>query len=269
MKEKVFKVKVNDAEIELKSVSPTVEQKKAANLVRNKVFKEQLTDDGAILRIKLNDYLRKQKLWDDEKQFQYDGIIKRIREGEQRLLQGAKFLKSVDEAAKLAFEIKGLRRELNELISVRNSIDNITVDAQADDAYFNYLVSACTVYNSNSKPYFSSYNDYLNKGGDEATQKAALMFAELFYGINDDYENNLTENKFLKKWKFIDEKGRRLNKDGKLIDEDGKLVDEEGYYVNENNERVDKDGNRVDNDGNWILEYVPFDEEKEVEKAPE
>lgn len=80
----------------------------------------------------------------------------------------------------------------------------------------------------------------------------------MLYGLDNDYENNLPENKFLKKYKFIDQKLRLIDKKGRLIDSEGRLIDESGRYVDDNGSFVDKFGNKVDADGDYIVEQQPF-----------
>ena len=76
--------------------------------------------------------------------------------------------------------------------------------------------------------------------------------------LDNDYESNLPENKFLKKYKFIDDKLRLVDKKGRLIDADGKLIDEEGRYIDDQGNYIDKYGNRVDKDGEYLVESKPF-----------
>jgi hypothetical protein len=87
---------------------------------------------------------------------------------------------------------------------------------------------------------------------------AAQNLANMLYGLDNDYESNLPENKFLKKYKFVDEKLRLVDKKGRLIDNEGRLIDESGRYVDENGSFVDKFGNKVDADGDYIVEQQPF-----------
>jgi hypothetical protein len=78
------------------------------------------------------------------------------------------------------------------------------------------------------------------------------------YGLDNNYEKSLPENKFLKKYKFVDDNLRLVNKDGHFVNEDGKLIDENGRFVDENGNFVDRDGNRVDADGEYVVDSKPF-----------
>jgi hypothetical protein len=74
----------------------------------------------------------------------------------------------------------------------------------------------------------------------------------------NDYEEKLPENKFLKQYKFVDDKLRLVNKEGKLVDEKGRLIDNNGRFINETGQFVDKNGNLVDDKGDYVVEFSPF-----------
>jgi hypothetical protein len=80
----------------------------------------------------------------------------------------------------------------------------------------------------------------------------------MIYGLDNNYEANLPENKFLKKYKFVDDKLRYINKNNQLTDRDGRLVDEQGRFIDKAGNFVDKYGNRVDSEGEYIAEFKPF-----------
>ena len=145
---------------------------------------------------------------------------------------------------------------------------------KADNAKFNYLVYACTVYTDNhSKKYFDSYEDYTNRSTSPEAITAAQNLANMIYGLEENYDAKLPENKFLKNYKFVDEKLRFINKDGKLVDSEGRLVNEDGRYINDKGELIDKEGNRVDENGEYLIDFTPFLDENgnpiSLEKANE
>jgi hypothetical protein len=176
-------------------------------------------------------------------------------DGEKKLAKGGIKL---SEAKEVALIMKKSRDELRDLISVKTNLDTHTAEGQADNARFNYLVSACTVYSDNKKQYFSSYEEYSNNASDKVAVLAAQNLAGMLYGLDSDYEEKLPENKFLKQYKFIDDKLRFINKDGKLVDSEGRLTDENGRFVNKEGEFVDKEGNPVTKEGEYIFEFSPF-----------
>lgn len=235
-------------------VKPNEAQKKVAQRHYNKALAEAL-ESGAILRAKVEHYMRKQELWNDEKQAEFEKLRKELRDGELKLAAGGiKF----SQAKALAMEMRTLRAKLNLLNTDRNMLDINTAEAQAETARFNYLVSVCTVYNETGKAYFSNYTDYENRSNGDVANEAGRLFGLLYYGLEENFELKLPENKFLHEFGVIDEKCRFINKDGHLVDSKGRLINEDGRYVNEDGEFVDVEGNKVDKDGNYVTEFKPF-----------
>ena len=158
-----------------------------------------------MVRAKLDDLLESQGLWNDEKQAQFTLLQKQIADGEKRLQKGGF---SLNEAKDLAVKIKGFRDEIRDLISVRTSLDNHSAEGQADNARFNYLVSACVVYNDTKEKVFTNLADYIDRSSEPVAIEGAQILANMLYGLDNNYETNLPENKFLKKYKFVDEELR-------------------------------------------------------------
>jgi hypothetical protein len=264
---KTFTVTVDGNEKKLLVRSPSVADRKESDKVYNQAFSDAVRSK-AIVRAKIDDVLKEQGLWDDERQTKLDQLQSEILLRERKLAEGGIRLA---EAKSIALEIKELRNKIRDLISVKMSLDNNTAEGQADNARFNYLVSACTVYEDSNQPYFKNMEDYLEKANSETAIKAAQILANMVYGLDNDYESNLPENKFLKQYKFIDDKLRLINKEGKLVDKDGRLVDESNRYIDENGNYVDKNGFRVDKDGEYVVETKPFldDDGKPIQTTPD
>lgn len=262
MKTKTFKTTVDGKEKEILVKSPALNDQKEATKVYNQAFSDALKAK-AVVRAKLDDLLVEQGLWDGTKQAKFTELQTQILEGERKLAKGGI---SLSQAKKIALEMKETREKIRDLISVKTNLDIHTAEGQADNARFNYLVYACTVYNDTKDQYFKSYEDYNNRSTDPVAVSAAQNLANMLYGLEDNYEEKLPENKFLKQYKFIDSQLRLINKDGKLVDEDGRLIDENGRFVNEKGQFIDKEGNLVDKEGDYIVEFSPFldDEGKPV-----
>ncbi len=255
MDTKSFKVEVDGEEKEFVIRTPSLQDQREAQKVYNQAFTDAIKSK-AVVRARLDDLLKEQGLWDDEKQVKFDTLQKEISESEARLAKGGFSLK---DARNVAIHIKELRAEMRDLISVRTSLDNHSAEGQADNQRFNYLVSACVVYKEdNNKKYFNSMEDYLEKATDPVAILGAQHLANMLYGLDNDYESNLPENKFLKKYKFVDSEFRYINKEGKTTDKDGKLVDSEGRYIDAEGNFIDKYGNRVDGEGEYVAEFEPF-----------
>jgi len=254
MKTKTFTVKLQDQDREFLVRLPSLNDQREAQKVYNQAFTDAIKSKS-VVRAKLDDLLQDQGLWNDEKQAKFSSLQKELLDGEKRLAKGGF---GVNEAKDLAIKMKSIRDEIRDLISVRTSLDNHSAEGQADNARFNYLVSVCLVYNDTKQPYFSSLEDYLNRSTEEVALLGAQNLANMLYGLDNDYESNLPENKFLKKYKFVDEKLRLVDKKGRLIDAEGRLIDEEGRFIDEYGNYVDKFGNKIDKDGEYIVEQQPF-----------
>lgn len=249
-----FTVTVNDKELLLRTISPSLKDRKEAEKVYNNAFTEAL-QSKAVVRARLDDLLVDQGLWDDNKQMKFDTLQKEILDNEQKLAKGGISLK---DAKSIALETKKLRAELRELISVKTNLDQHTAEGQADNAKFNYLVYACTVNRDNNSKFFTSYENYLENASEEIAIKAAQTLANMIYGLDADYEQKLPENKFLKDYKFVDEKLRLVDKQGRLVDLEGRLINEDGRFINEEGQFVDKYGTILDEQGDYKFEFSPF-----------
>ena len=254
MKTKTFKITVDGVDKEMLVRSPSLNDQREAQKVYNQAFTDAIKSKS-VVRAKLDDLLQDQGLWNDEKQAKFATLQKELLDGEKRLAKGGF---GVIEAKDLAIKMKTVREDIRDLISVRTSLDNHSAEGQADNARFNYLVSVCLVYNDTKQPYFNNMEEYLNRATEPAAIQGAQHLANMLYGLDNDYESNLPENKFLKKYKFVDDKLRLIDKKGRLIDVDGRLIDSEGRFIDENGSYIDKFGNKVDKEGEYVVESQPF-----------
>jgi len=270
----VYSAKIDSVEKEFLVRLPNVDQQREGQKEYNKAFSDAVKS-GALLRSKLDDFMKEQNLWDDKKQEEVSNLGKDIADKEKALAKGGIKL---SEAKNIALELRSLRFKLRELISKRMDLDVHTAEGQADNARFNYWVSQCLVYNDTKKAVFSGLDDYLNKSSEPYASKGASKLAELLYSVNSDFEDSLEENQFLREFGFTDEKGRLINKEGKLVDVDGKLINEKGNWINEDGEVVDAEGNLIDEKGNYKFDRKPFlddegnpvnSEKEESEDKPE
>jgi hypothetical protein len=260
MEKRVEKVKdVNGNEMVILIVKPNSKQLRDAQLVQNQAFKQAL-NSGALLRARLDDHMKEQGLWNDAKEAELKSLTHKISEGERKLAKGGAGGFTKAQARQLAIDMSKWRNDQSKLLMSKRQLDEYTVEGQAENARFDYLVSICTE-KEDTSPYFSSLEDYRERADEEASVKAATTLATLLFSFDNDWQSNLPENKFLKQHKFVDDKFRLINKEGKLIDEDGRLVNEDGRFINDKGEFINKDGERVDLDGNAVENFVPFEED--------
>lgn len=249
-----FKTIIDGKEVEFVVKTPTLNHQREAQKIYNQAFTDAVKSKS-IVRAKLDDLLKEQGLWNEEKQIEFDTLQRILLDGEKKLAKGGF---SLSEAKYLALSMRETRDKIKDLISVRTSLDNHSAEGQADNARFNYLVSACVFYKENDQPYYKDLADYLNRADDPVSLLAAQNLAGMMYGLDSNFEKNLPENKFLQKFKFVDDKLRLIDKQGRLVNEEGRLINENGRFIDENGNFIDKEGNKVDSDGEYVFEAQPF-----------
>ena len=91
---------------------PTAQDYNKSQIAYNTSFRQAL-DSGALLRQKLSDYMKDQRIWDDKKEEQYDKLVAEIGEMEDRLKGGGIRL---SDAKDIALKLKGKRADFRNLI---------------------------------------------------------------------------------------------------------------------------------------------------------
>ncbi len=239
----------------------TAEQSVEAQKVYNKSFKRAI-EEGAILKKSLEDHMRRQGLWDDSKQAEYEELLKSSADIEYKIKSG--FYKKASQLRDKGLELKKLRGDLASLMLVRNSMDANTADGQADNERFFYLISICVLDYKTQKPVYTSLRDYMEKAETPLAVYAAKEYANFMYSLDDNYQDKLIENKLLKRLGLLNEKNELVNSEGHRVDAEGNLVDEDGS-------RIDAEGNRIDINNNPIIEDDVIDTlefEDDLHKEP-
>jgi hypothetical protein len=262
---KTFKTMIDDKEVELAIVSPSSKVLHNAQLHYGKIFADALKN-GALLKVKLESFMREQDLWNDTKESEYNTLNNQLRESALKLKKGGIRLK---EARRLSLEMRKLRFKLRNLVAERVSLDSNTAEGQADNSRFNFIVSQCLVYNDTDDLVFETFDNFIENMTADYVVQASRLLSSLLYGLDDNYERNLPENKFLLDWKFVDEKLRLINEKGQFVNEDDHLVNEDGFLINEKGEFVDINNNVLTETGNFAVESKPFldDDDKPIEKS--
>ena len=258
-----FKCAVQGSDVTEKEFAirrPTAAQQREADKTYNRAFADAIKS-GSLLRLRLEEFMVAQGLWDEEKQIRATDIGREINSIERKLDAGGFEL---DKAVELALRARKLRNELRNLSSKRSSLDVNTAEGQADNARFNHLVSCCLVYNDTQEPVYRDLDDYINSSTTIEAVTGATKLAQAIYGIQDDYENGLFENKFLQDYGITDDKHRLVNADGHLVDDEGRLINEDGYYVLPDGSLCDVTGNLITSTGEYIVEHKPFTKNGEV-----
>ena len=260
---------------------PSYKVMEEANKLKSKVFREAL-NAGDMLRDQLEDILRNKGLWNDQRQIEYDTLRKEILDREYQLQKGGIKL---NDAKALALEMKEKRQRMVDMLSGRSDLDSQTCEGKSENARFNYLFAYSLVYNDDElTPFYpNGLEDYVVDMDNPIAVKGATEFYYLLSGT-ENLDDKLPENKFLKKFKFVDDKYRLVEKgSARLVDREGKYVDEYGNYIEYNNDGtyyyVDVNGRKLDEEtGNFVIdepspfldEYGnPISEEEDVTVAVE
>ncbi len=237
---------------------PTNEQHDRGNEERRRVFNDELSA-GTILRDQLDEELRRRKLWSDARETRYQELRQEVIDGEFKLAKGGI---SLNKAKEIAIEMREKRSEMVDMLSSRTDLDNNTCEGKADAAKFNYLFTECLVYNETGERYFKEGVSDYNKNQNDPV--ALLGAPEFFYLLSetDGVDDRLPENKFLKKYKFANERYELVDKDGRLVDSEGRHIDAFGNYVEWQEDGtsvpVDVNGRPLDENGEFNVDHIPF-----------
>lgn len=251
---KTFKVDVDGQSLDLAVMRPSYRSNQQSQIVYSKTFREAV-EGGAILRTRLGAVMRDQNLWDDEKELRFQGFSRSLLDGEKRLKKGGLKL---GEAREIAIQMRRDRYELRQMQNILNQADAASAETLADNAKFNFLVYDCTVYSDTGKRYFQNYEDYLELREDPVKNTAYSLLGNMIYGVEDDYEHKLPENKFLVQFKFCNKDLALVNKEGKMVDTEGNLVDDQGRLIDDQGRLIDEDGNLLTAEGEYDIETLPF-----------
>jgi len=233
---------------------PSTKDLQDADLLYTKEFHKALKE-GAMLRVKLDEYLREQGLWSDKQEEQYQSLQKRVDDGEYKLQKGGIPL---SQAKEVAIDMTRARREMLDLLRPRSELEDVTVEGIAENRRLQFLTVRNT-YDANTHTLcFKTLDDLLNTENRKLGIAAVREFTNLLYSGILRSDSELPENQFLKRWKFVDDKLRYIDRDGHLVNVRGERVDEKGRRINEGGEPVDEDGRVLTDDGVYKVEGEPF-----------
>lgn len=264
----VFDAIINDTKVTLAVLNAPSNLVDEARLEYNRAFKAALVS-GALLREKINDYMREQNLWGDEKQKELEKLSTEVNDAEFKLKKGGI---PFAEAKELAHSMRLNRFKIAALLAAKNSLDTHSAQGQAEDAQFRKLLQLCLVYNDKGTPVYKDVTTMLaskdkttnstEEKEEKVVNKAYDELANMYYRLDPDFDAKLAENKWMKKWGLVDDKFRYINKDGHLVDSKGNLINDKGELVNEKGESVDIHGNKIDDNGEYTQKTQPFLDEK-------
>jgi hypothetical protein len=264
------KDKLIDVELEEGDEKKTVKimVKKPTNAVmtaaqrKGAIIWTQCIQEGVMTKKELDKILEERGIWSKAKDAEQTSILESITDMEKQLYIGNRGKLKTSDGKKIAIDMRRKRIELRDLLAEKISLEQNTAESLSDNAKFDYIVANCT-FDVNEQPIYRDMDDYSNRSDDPIAFAAAQALAQMMYALDKDFEDKLPENKFLKKFEYVNKDLHLVDKDGHKVDVDGRLVSEEGFFLSADGERTDKEGNLLDEDGL----YIPTNE-YEVDDRP-
>lgn len=212
----VIKLKIRQPNYNEIQESNRVYNSKIASLIRDK------TTQKLLLRQEAEKFLEENGIWTEkeksriiELQSQINDLLKKMNRGGDKLVN----------ARKSCIDISDKRKEIVDLWRKRQVIDDATIESVAEIEKIDYLIFASTV-NENGDRHWESFEDLRNDKGNPIYQQVAPRAYEIFLNIDPNFEKNLPENKWLRKYNFVDENLSLVDrKTGQFVDRDGNVVD--------------------------------------------
>ena len=215
------------------------------------------------MKKELEIFMRNRNIWDSEKDQQQQALVDSIANLERELALGTDGKLTKKRGKEIAISMRRLRLMLRNLISERLSLEQNTAEALSENAKFDFLVANCVYLEDGNTKVYNSLEDYNAKADDEVAYASANALAQMMYSIDKEFEEKLPENKFLKKFNFVNNDLSLVDAENNLVDIDGKRIDDQGYYLNEDGNRVDMEGHILDADGALAFQAEYVDEEPE------
>lgn len=224
---------------------PNSKDSKEAKLYSNTSVAKAIKAGTFLTRGQAREQLKSSGIWGDAQEAKLKDLTDKINTLCAIIETGKKDGKQLkkSEGRAIALDIISLRNDQLELLTKVNELDEYTIEAQAENDEFDYLLSACLLDEEGNR-LFSSVDEYKEKATDEPYYfTAAQELQNIIYGFRkaEDIAKDRIEYKFLSQCKFINDKLQFVDKDGNLTDRDGRPVDEEGYYLDDKKERVAKE----------------------------
>ncbi len=232
MKRRDFIVKIEDKEVMLSFKAPSLDELEEADRIYASKMSSLIREGGKsrlMLRQEVDKFLKESGIWTDEDDKRIQQLNKDINDLLNKLKKGGIKL---SEGKQISLDIRDKRIEIFTTIRKRQILDNTTIESIAQNERNDYLIYVCTVYAETGKDFWTSFDDMKNDKFNEVYAKASEISLELVYGITPDFEKELPENKWLKKYNFVDDNLNYINrKTGEKIDREGSPIKKEEDFV--------------------------------------
>lgn len=229
MKKEINGKDVDGNDVQVFVISPSFEDKEEAEIVERKTFAKLINERDengnptAILQSRIEEYARNQGVWDDKKQEEKEQLAQKIIDNLHVLTETGGI--TLAEAREKALEISDLRTEMMILEAPLSELRKFSVESQCTDASFDFLLTRC-IKDVEGKHVFKTVKEYKAAPNHPWLRKAFEYFMNEYYGIDEDWQKKLPENKFLLEYGFVDEDLNFVDKEGKHINRKGEPVEE-------------------------------------------
>lgn len=187
-------LKITVSEKDYIVVAPTTIQLVDAKSSYNVAFRKAL-DSGAYLRKSFDKVLEDQGLWSAEKSKKMSSLQFLLAKLERKLESKIK----LSEAKEVAKNLQETREDLKRLVYERTALDDRTAEGQAEQSRLEHLCSICLLDYITRKPVYKSQKDMISSG-DAVVDTALDSLAGMVYEVDPDFESQLPENKFFKRF---------------------------------------------------------------------
>lgn len=255
-------VDAENKSLQLAVIQPINKTNQEANMAYNLKMAElirkgsQNNTQRLLLRAELDEYLAKMGVWTLQDGIDVEKLALEIRAHELMLKKGGM---KISEGRALALQMAERRQLIMEKYAKRQQFDSATVESQAENFRFEYLMVKCLVFADTGLPFLKNHGEYVDRQDETAIIDGAKTLANMVYGLETNIHKNMFEMQWLKDAGMIDDNGRYTRPDGTLTDQSGRLVDKNGRYINNEGQMVDTFGRPVDERGNLLIDVSkPF-----------
>lgn len=228
---KSFEVKLQDGTVKKVTIrKPSAKDIDQADTIRAAKVAEIIKSKEKILsRYEIDGYLRSNGIWTVEDEQKVVDINKEIHALLEKLRKGG--LK-ISEGREIAVSITKKRIEAIRVSSKRRVFDDSTIESQAEHERNDYLAFACTVDNETGEQLWDTWEDFKEDRSSDAYYTCAQNLISVLNDDADEFEKKLPENRWLRKYGFIDDELRYTDR------KTGKFVDEDGNPIEKNNKEI-------------------------------
>jgi len=252
----------DDKPLKLVIMRPTNRINQEANMVYNLRMAELIrkgSENDAnrlLLRAELEDHLAKMGVWTVRDTIEVESLALEIRAHELMLKKGGI---KVSKGRSIAIDMAGKRQLIMEKYAKRQQFDSATIESQAENSRFEFLLVKCLIYQDTSTPFLKNHSEYIERQDETAVIDGAKVLANMVYGLETNMHKSMFEMQWLKDAKMIDDEGRYVDPDGTFTDRKGRLVNKDGRYVNDEGQMVDTFGRLCDERGDLLVDVSkPF-----------